>query len=66
MFASSIFPTTAVHDVTTGILSAITSNMAAILGVFAFIVGLSIVMAWLDVRRENKMLDSYAASWRRK
>jgi hypothetical protein len=48
---ASIFPTDTVATVTGGITTAITDNIAVVLGVLAFVVGLNFVM-----RRFNKGL----------
>jgi hypothetical protein len=55
MFATSIFPTGSVSTLTSGVTSAIGQNIGAILGVLAFIVGLSIVMAIFDASKEPTM-----------
>jgi len=41
---ASIFPTDAVTTVTGGITSALSDNIAVVLGVLAFVVGLGIVL----------------------
>lgn len=58
-----ILPTGAVTEITNGVRSVITDNIAVVLGMLAFIVGLSIVMALIDIqlneRRNNAFLDNY-------
>jgi hypothetical protein len=51
MFATSIFPTGSLSTITSGVTSAISSNILPILGIMAFIVGLSVVMAIFDASK---------------
>lgn len=44
MFAASLFPTTAVADMISGITTVITDNIGVVLGVLAFSVGVGFVM----------------------
>jgi hypothetical protein len=51
--AASIFPTTAVTDVTGGVTTAISDNIAVILGILAFFVGLRVVFGLFN-KQVNK------------
>lgn len=42
----SLFPVTAVADLTTGILDVVTDNMGVVLGVLAFAIGVGLVTRW--------------------
>lgn len=55
----TIFPTETVATLTSEVTTAITDNIATVLGIFAFVVGISVVMALLDIAKEGRMLDNY-------
>lgn len=55
MFATSIFPTDAVTTVTGGITSAISDNIAVVLGVLAFAVGLRFVLRLFNKSVKGKV-----------
>jgi|GEM_PF-4437527 len=48
MFATSIFPSSAGSNLVTNVVSAISGNVGEILIVIGFMVGLSIVLTFLD------------------
>lgn len=55
MFGTSIFPTGAVTTVTSGITSAISDNVAVVLGILAFAVGLRLVLRLFNKSLKGKV-----------
>lgn len=62
---TSIFPTGAATQVINKITATIGDNIAQILVVAGFIVGVSVVMALFDIRAENRKLTRMADTWSR-
>lgn len=62
---AGILPTSAVTTVTSGITTAITENILPVLGLLAFIIGISVVMALLDGAATNRRLDNYGKLWKK-
>lgn len=60
----SIFPPNTIDTVTGGIVSAISQNIGVILGVFAVIVGVSIIMAIFDEYGQRRWLEDHNKRWK--
>jgi len=61
---ANIFPVDAVTSVVSGATDPLRDNIGTILGVFAFIVGLSIVLALLDQAKTDRYLDRESKFWK--
>jgi hypothetical protein len=61
---ASIFPSSALTTMTSGITNVIKDNIWIVLGVIAFLAGLSLVMSWLDNVATDRMLDKYSKLWK--
>jgi hypothetical protein len=55
MLGASIFPTTAVADITGGITTALSDNIGVVLGVLAFTVGLAFVFRLFNKSIKGKV-----------
>jgi len=66
MFAQAIINTTQFTAFISGVTNAMKDNFLVVLGIVAFICGLSVVLALFDQATENRRLDNYAKLWRRR
>jgi len=60
-----VFSLSEIAAMVANVVSGITDNIGAILLVVGAIVGISFVMAWLDIRSERKYLENYSKRWER-
>jgi len=54
-FGASIFPVDAVTTVTGGITSALTDNIAVVLGIFAFMVALQLILRMVNRAKNGRV-----------
>jgi len=59
-FAQTVIPTEAGTDFITALFNSVKDNLVSVLGILAFIIALSVVMALFDTAKEGRMLSKRA------
>jgi len=58
-----LFPTETIATITDQVIDLLSANILVIVGVLAFIVALSVIMALFDQAADNRYLSNYKKRW---